>query len=120
MSQINAPKGTFDLGSPRVELYQRAESAARRVFARHGFREIRTPVFESTELFARGVGEGTDLVNKEMYTFTDRGDRSLTLRPEGTAPVMRALIENRWVDKPFHQRVYYMGPMFRYERPQKG
>ncbi len=120
MSQINAPKGTFDLWSPKVGLYQRAESAARRIFARHGFCEIRTPVFESTELFARGVGAGTDLVNKEMYTFNDRGDRSLTLRPEGTAPVMRALIENRLVDRPFHQRVFYMGPMFRYERPQKG
>ena len=120
MTQINAPKGTFDLWSPRVEFYQRAESAARRIFARHGFGEIRTPVFESTELFARGAGAGSDLVNKEMYTFTDRGDRSITLRPEGTAPVMRALIENRLVDQPVHQRVFYMGPMFRYERPQKG
>ncbi len=120
MTAFRAPKGTFDLYSPRVDLYQRIEAAARRVFSRHGFTEIRTPIFEETGLFSRGVGEGSDLVNKEMYTFTDRGGRSLTLRPEGTAAVMRALIENRLVDKPFHQRVYYIGPMFRYERPQKG
>ena len=120
MTTYRAPKGTFDLYSPRVELYQRVEAAARRVFARHGFSEIRTPIFEETGLFARGVGEGSDLVNKEMYTFTDRGDRSMTLRPEGTAAVVRALIENRLADQPLHQRVFYIGPMFRYERPQKG
>ena len=120
MAKLSAPKGTFDLATPRVDLYQRVESAARKIFARHGFTEIRTPIFESTDLFARGVGEGSDLVNKEMYTFTDRGGRSLTLRPEGTAPVMRALIENGLAEKLLHQRVYYLGPMFRYERPQKG
>lgn len=85
-----------------------------------GYREIRTPIFESTELFTRGVGEETDIVQKEMYTFVDKGGRSLTLRPEGTAPTIRAFIENSMINDGLPQRFYYIGPMFRYERPQAG
>lgn len=85
-----------------------------------GYREIRTPIFESTELFTRSVGEETDIVQKEMYTFNDKGGRSLTLRPEGTAPTIRAFIENSMINDGLPQRFYYIGPMFRYERPQAG
>ncbi len=117
---IQAIKGTRDILPEEVGQWQFVEDTARRVFRRYGFREIRTPIFESTELFARGIGEGTDIVSKEMYTFVDRGDRSLTLRPENTAPVVRAAIEHSLFQKPGSERLYYIGPMFRYERPQKG
>jgi histidyl-tRNA synthetase len=117
---IQAIKGTRDILPPEAERWQFAESAARRVFRRYGFREIRTPIFESTELFSRGIGESTDIVSKEMYTFKDRGERSLTLRPENTAPVVRAAIEHGLFQRPDCERLYYVGPMFRYERPQKG
>ncbi len=116
---IQAVKGTRDILPEEVGRWHFVEEKARRVFRRYGFREIRTPVFESTDLFARGIGEGTDLVLKEMYTFTDRGDRSLTLRPENTAPVVRAAVENG-LFRHGSNRLYYIGPMFRYERPQKG
>lgn len=92
----------------------------RRTFARCGYGEIRTPIFEHTELFERGVGTTTDIVEKEMYTFTDRGDRSITLRPEGTAPVVRAYVEQRMASRPQPAKMFYIGPMFRYERPQAG
>jgi histidyl-tRNA synthetase len=96
------------------------EAVARAVFRAYNYHEIRTPILEETQLFARGVGEETDIVTKEMYTFTDRDDTSLTLRPENTASVMRAYIEHRLDQRSGVQKLYYMGPMFRRERPQKG
>jgi histidyl-tRNA synthetase len=117
---IEAVKGTRDILPPEVGLWQRVETEARAVFSRYGFGEIRTPIFEATELFARGVGEGTDIVSKEMYTFADRKGRSLTLRPENTAPVARAYLEHGMQRGSDVVRLYYIGPMFRYERPQKG
>ena len=96
------------------------EAAARAIFRTYNYHEIRTPIFEETQLFARGVGEETDIVTKEMYTFIDRDDSSLTLRPENTASVIRAYIEHRLDQRPGVQKLYYMGPMFRRERPQKG
>jgi histidyl-tRNA synthetase len=109
-----------DLLPPATELWNRVEQEARRVFRSYNYQEIRTPLVEETQLFARGVGQETDIVTKEMYTFTDRDDSSLTLRPEATASVMRAYIEHRLDQKPGVQKLYYMGPMFRRERPQKG
>jgi histidyl-tRNA synthetase len=96
------------------------EAAARAIFRTYNYHEIRTPIFEETQLFARGVGEETDIVTKEMYTFADRDETSLTLRPENTASVIRAYIEHRLDQKPGVQKLYYIGPMFRRERPQKG
>ncbi len=96
------------------------ESAAREIFRAYNYHEIRTPILEETQLFARGVGEETDIVTKEMYTFTDRDESSLTLRPENTASVIRAYIEHRLDQRPGVQKLYYIGPMFRRERPQKG
>lgn len=96
------------------------EAAARAIFHTYNYHEIRTPIFEETQLFARGVGEETDIVTKEMYTFIDRDETSLTLRPENTASVIRAYIEHRLDQRPGVQKLYYMGPMFRRERPQKG
>lgn len=117
---ITAVKGTQDNVFPEVRRWQRVEAAAREVFARYGFTEIRTPVLEPTELFVRGIGDETDIVNKEMYTFQDRKGRSVTMRPENTAGVARAFVEHRLHDSPLHSRLYYIGPQFRYERPQKG
>jgi histidyl-tRNA synthetase len=117
---IEAIKGTRDILPEDVGRWQFVEAAARDIFGRYGVREIRTPLFESTELFARGIGEGTDIVAKEMYTFEDRKGRSLTLRPESTAPVVRAFIEHQMHRRAEIERLYYIGPMFRYERPQKG
>ena len=96
------------------------EAVARAVFRAYNYHEIRTPILEETQLFARGVGEETDIVTKEMYTFEDRDGTSLTLRPENTASVIRAYIEHRLDQRPGVQKLYYMGPMFRRERPQKG
>jgi histidyl-tRNA synthetase len=101
-------------------VWNRVEEAARAVFRAYNYREIRTPILEETQLFARGVGEETDIVTKEMYTFEDRDGSSLTLRPENTASVIRAYIEHRLDQRPGLQKLYYMGPMFRRERPQKG
>jgi histidyl-tRNA synthetase len=117
---IRAVKGTRDLLPPATAVWNRVESAAREVFRAYNYHEIRTPILEETQLFARGVGEETDIVTKEMYTFTDRDDASLTLRPENTAGVMRAYIEHRLDQQPGVRKLYYMGPMFRRERPQKG
>jgi histidyl-tRNA synthetase len=103
-----------------IETWQFLEQRAREVFATYGFSEIRTPVPEKTELFSRSIGETTDIVEKEMYTFADKSDNSMTLRPEGTAPVMRAFIQNKLFNRDAVSKLYYMGPMFRYERPQKG
>jgi histidyl-tRNA synthetase len=117
---IKAVKGTRDLLPPATEVWNRVEEAARAVFRTYNYHEIRTPILEETQLFARGVGEETDIVTKEMYTFEDRDGTSLTLRPENTASVIRAFIEHRLDQRPGVQKLYYMGPMFRRERPQKG
>ena len=127
MSQtLKAVRGTRDLLPPETALWNRIEATARAVFARYNFGEIRTPVFEDTSLFARGVGEETDIVSKEMYTWEDRAraqsekTQSLTLRPENTAGVVRAYIEHGLGETGQLQKLYYMGPQFRRERPQKG
>src|SRR5580658_2774337 len=118
-NQITAPRGTQDIIPPTSARWHALESRMHDLATRFGYREIRTPMFEATELFVRGVGDTTDIVEKEMYTFTDKGDRSMTLRPEWTAPVVRAALEhNLYVNGP--TRLYYIGPIFRYERPQKG
>lgn len=117
---ITAIKGFNDLLPSESELWQWIEQTARQVFYRYGFSEIRVPVIEKTELFCRSIGDTTDIVEKEMYTFTDKGGNSLTLRPEGTASVMRALIEHKLYALDSVSKLYYMGPMFRHERPQKG
>jgi histidyl-tRNA synthetase len=119
-SLIKAVKGTRDLLPPSTEVWNRVESVARDVFRAYNYHEIRTPILEETQLFARGVGQETDIVTKEMYTFEDRDCTSLTLRPENTASVIRAYIEHRLDQRPGVQKLYYMGPMFRRERPQKG
>src|SRR5579885_3207750 len=126
MSTLKAVRGTRDLLPPETELWNFVEETARRVFARYNFGEIRTPIFEDTQLFARGVGEATDIVSKEMYTWEDRARaqsekaQSLTLRPENTAGVVRAYIEHKLWERPGLQKLYYIGPQFRRERPQKG
>lgn len=117
---IQRPKGTQDLLPGVVEQWQDLEEQIRKICKEYGYQEIRTPMFEATELFQRGVGETTDIVNKEMYTFLDKGDRSITLRPEGTASVCRAYVENKLYGGPQPVKLYYSGPMFRYERPQSG
>jgi histidyl-tRNA synthetase len=117
---IKAVKGTRDLLPPSTEVWNRVEAIARAIFRAYNYHEIRTPIFEETQLFARGVGAETDIVTKEMYTFVDRDDSSLTLRPENTASVIRAYIEHRLDQRPGVQKLYYIGPMFRRERPQKG
>src|SRR5580704_7514343 len=117
---IKAVKGTRDILPPSSAAWNQVEAMAREVFRTYNYREIRTPILEETALFARGVGEETDIVSKEMYTFEDRDGSSLTLRPEATASVMRAYIEHRLDQKPGLEKLYYIGPMFRRERPQKG
>lgn len=118
--QFQKPKGTQDLLPGIVEKWQFLEAKARELCERFNYREIRTPVFEQTELFRRGVGETTDIVEKEMYTFLDKGERSMTLRPEGTAGVVRSYVENKLHAEPDVSKLYYIGPMFRYERAQAG
>lgn len=126
MTTLKAVRGTRDLLPPETALWNRIETVARSVFARYNFGEIRTPVFEDTALFARGVGEETDIVSKEMYTWEDRAraqsekPQSLTLRPENTAGVVRAYIEHNLGQTGELQKLYYIGPQFRRERPQKG
>ena len=118
-SKIAAPRGTQDFFPPQTGRWQELESRIHALAHRYGYGEIRTPVFEATELFVRGVGETTDIVEKEMYSFQDKGERWMTLRPEWTAPVMRAALQhNLFAQGP--QRLYYIGPIFRYERPQAG
>ncbi|CAH1204620.1 histidine--tRNA ligase [Paenibacillus sp. JJ-223] len=114
------PTGTQDLLPGVVEKWQAVEEKARDLCRRYNYREIRTPIFEQTALFVRGVGETTDIVEKEMYTFDDKGNRSMTLRPEGTAGVVRSYVENKLYGEPDVSKLYYIGPMFRYERPQAG
>jgi histidyl-tRNA synthetase len=123
---LKAVRGTRDLLPDQTPLWNRVEATARAVFARYGFGEIRTPIFEATELFARGVGEETDIVSKEMFTWEDRGraasekNSNLTLRPENTAGVVRAYIEHKLGETGQLQKLYYIGPQFRRERPQRG
>ena len=119
MEKLQSLRGMVDLLPQSTPLWQRIEATARAHFARAAIAEIRTPVLEATELFARGIGEATDVVGKEMYTFLDRGERSCTLRPEGTASVVRAAIQHGLLSQG-PQRLWYGGPMFRYERPQAG
>jgi len=119
MNKIAAPRGTADLYPPQSARWQAVEARIHATARCYGYGEIRTPLFEATELFVRGVGETTDIVEKEMYTFADKGGRSLTLRPEWTAPVVRAVLEHNLLAQG-PQRLYYVGPMFRYERPQAG
>src|SRR5512146_3108713 len=123
---IKAVRGTRDILPPDTALWQHVEQACREIFHRYNFHEIRTPVFEDTQLFARSVGEDTDIVSKEMFTWEDKPRaqseraQSLTLRPENTAGVVRAYIEHRLGDRGALQKLYYIGPQFRRERPQKG
>ena len=118
--KFQAIKGTRDILPPDSTLWNRVEQTACEVFATYGFDEIRPPIFEQTELFARSIGAETDVVAKEMYSFEDRDDSSVTLRPEATASVCRAYIEHGMQTLPGNVKLYYMGPMFRRERPQKG
>lgn len=120
MEKINAPKGTKDIYYPDIIRWQRLEERIRSFFAGYGYQEIRTPVFEHSELFCRGIGDETEVVQKEMYSFTDKGGRSLTLRPENTASVVRAAIECQLFNSLSPLRFLYIGPMFRYDKPQKG
>lgn len=120
MTLTTRPRGTNDVGPGDIELWHKLEEKIRQVCAAYGYSELRTPMFEHTELFQRGIGEATDIVEKEMYTFVDRGERSLTLRPEGTAPAVRAYLENNLGAGALPVKLYYYGPMFRYERPQAG
>src|SRR5580658_1040848 len=117
---IRAVKGMRDLLPPETALWNHVESLAREVFRTYGYGEIRTPLVEETQLFARGVGAETDIASKEMYTFEDRDGSMLTLRPEATASVVRAYIEHGLNRNPGLTKLYYIGPMFRRERPQKG
>src|SRR6478752_5828247 len=119
-SKFQAPRGTFDILPEAARARARLESAAAAVFARAGYEPIATPSFEDTDLFERGVGRSTDIVRKEMFTFGDKGERSLTLRPEGTAPICRAYLEHGMHKQAQPVKLFYLGPFFRHERPQAG
>jgi histidyl-tRNA synthetase len=118
--KYSALKGVQDIMPPDIYIWQRIESSARKIFHNYGFQEIRLPIIESTDLFIRSIGETSDIVDKEMYTFPDKANRSVTLRPEGTAPAVRCYVEHNLNTLPSPQKFFYTGPMFRYERPQKG
>lgn len=120
LMRFKSLKGIHDILPPDIFIWQHIESVATGIFRNHGYKEIRLPVIEPTEVFTRSIGETSDIVEKEMYTFLDKGKRSITLRPEGTAPFVRAYIEHHLYNEPPPQKYYYMGPMFRYERPQAG
>jgi histidyl-tRNA synthetase len=111
-------KGLQDILPPEISIWQHIEAKARDIFRAYGYQEIRLPILESTDIFVRSIGETSDIVEKEMYTFQDKGGRSVTLRPEGTASFVRAYVEHHLYNNPAPQKYYYMGPMFRYERPQ--
>ena len=115
-----APKGTVDMLPQTARAWEHLNRVAQELFSRYGYEPIYTPIFEHTEVFTRGIGEATDVVSKEMYTFEDKGGRSITLRPEATASVVRAALEHSLTGNGQFAKVYYAGPMFRYERPQKG
>jgi histidyl-tRNA synthetase len=119
-SKYQAPRGTFDILPEQARSRARVERAAAEIFARAGYEPIATPVFEDTALFERGVGQSTDIVRKEMFTFEDKGERSLTLRPEGTAPICRAYLEHGMHKQAQPVKLSYLGPFFRHERPQAG
>jgi histidyl-tRNA synthetase len=116
----SAPKGTADMLPRTARVWEHLNRTAQQLFSRYGYEPIYTPIFEHTEVFTRAIGEATDIVSKEMYTFDDKGGRSLTLRPEGTASVVRACLEHNLTSNGQSSKLYYAGPMFRYERPQKG
>ena len=118
--KIKSIKGVKDILPGEIEKWQWVESVAHRIFSRYGFKEIRLPIFEYTDLFKRSIGEATDIVEKEMYTFEDKGGEEITLRPEGTASVVRSYIEHKMHAQTPLTKLYYLGPMFRYERPQAG
>src|ERR1700729_2735947 len=117
---IKSIRGMNDVFPPEVYIWRKVESVIREHFEKFGYSEIKTPIVETTSLFSRNLGDTTDVVQKEMYTFNDRNEESLTLRPEGTAPVVRALVEHNLINQDPVAKLYYWGPMFRYERPQKG
>ena len=118
--KIQSIRGVKDILPDEIWKWQYIESIAHKIFPRYGFKEIRLPIFEDTRLFCRSIGEATDIVEKEMYTFQDRGGDSITLRPEGTASVVRAYVEHKMYNPPSVLKMFYTGPMFRYERPQAG
>src|SRR4051812_39684546 len=118
--KFQAPRGTFDVLPAAAAARARAEDAAQAILTRAGYGQIETPAFEDTELFARGVGQSTDIVQKEMFTFEDKGGRSITLRPEGTAPICRAYVEHGMHKLAQPVKLFYSGPFFRHERPQAG
>ncbi len=118
--KIQSIRGVKDILPDEIWKWQYIESIAHKIFPRYGFREIRLPIFEDTRLFSRSIGETTDIVEKEMYTFEDRGGDSITLRPEGTASVVRAYVQHKMHNPPGVLKMFYIGPMFRYERPQAG
>jgi histidyl-tRNA synthetase len=117
---FRAPKGTADMLGDTARTWEFLQRTAQELFSRYGYEPVYTPLFEHTEVFTRGIGEATDIVGKEMYTFLDKGERSITLRPEGTASVVRASLEHNLTANGQSAKLYYAGPMFRYERPQKG
>ena len=119
MNDIQSLRGTVDILPPQSSLWNEVERKVREHFERYGYENIRTPIIEQSELFMRSIGEDTDIVEKEMYTFSDRKGRSITLRPEGTACVVRAALQHELLGQKI-RKFYYMGPMFRYERPQAG
>jgi histidyl-tRNA synthetase len=118
--KYSALKGAHDIFSPEINIWQKVEKTAKELFSVYGFQELKAPIIESTDIFVRSIGETTDIVEKEMYTFYDKAGRSITLRPEGTAPVVRCYVENHLYNLPAPQKFFYSGPMFRYERPQAG
>ena len=118
--KLQTIRGVKDILPNEIWKWQWVELIAHKIFPRYGFKEIRIPIFENTRLFSRSIGETTDIVEKEMYTFEDRGGDSITLRPEGTASVVRAYIEHKMYAPPSVTKMFYIGPMFRYERPQAG
>jgi histidyl-tRNA synthetase len=118
--KYTALKGVHDILPPDIFIWQKVEKAVKDIFSAYGFQELRPPIIEATEIFIRSIGETTDIVEKEMYTFTDKAGRHITLRPEGTAPAVRCYIENHLYTLPPPQKFFYYGPMFRYERPQAG
>ncbi|KYP80573.1 histidine--tRNA ligase [Ferroacidibacillus organovorans] len=120
MADFARPRGTYDIKPSETPAWQAVEDLARTLFSHYHFEEMRTPIFEHTEVFERGVGDTSDIVQKEMYTFVTRGEKSVTLRPEGTAGVVRAFVENKLYGGPLPAKLWYLGPMFRYEAPQAG
>ncbi len=120
MARLQAPPGTFDVKPPAARRRAEVLATARDLLESAGYEPIETPIFEATEVFSRTVGEATDIVEKQMFTFEDQGGRSLTLRPEGTAPVARAYIEGGMHKDPQPVKLWYAGPYFRQERPQRG